>query len=283
MSEEKPILLVVEDDLDVAEMLSAYFHVQGYEVHFVHWGQDALQFCVQTIPDLIILDIRLPDLDGYEVASRLRSHRRTKDVPILFLTEKRSRADRLHGLGLGADDYLTKPFDVQELRLRVRNAIKRAKQGTLTNPVTGLPEGVLVEEKIDDNLAGDCWEILFIGLQNMDEFRETYGFVASDDVLRAVTHIIKTAVEEKGSPIDFLGQLSPTGFLLITSNRDLSQLTDSISSRIQQSFDFFYPLKDRLPDKQASRRLSLRINNLSPKEGPFRSHKDVIRKLVEET
>ncbi len=140
MAEAKPKILIVEDDPDVAEMLNAYFRVQGYEVFTVNWGEDGVRAGQSVAPDLIILDIRLPDIDGFEVARRLRSDRRTNEIPIIFLTEKRDRGDRLQGLEVGADDYITKPFDVQELRLRVRNALKRVSQGSLTNPVSGLPE-----------------------------------------------------------------------------------------------------------------------------------------------
>src|SRR5512144_2164069 len=139
MAEPKQSILIVEDDLDVADMLNAYFRVQGYEVFTVNFGEDGVRACQTTPPDLAILDIRLPDIDGYEVARRLRENRRTQSIPIIFLTEKRDRADRLQGLEIGADDYIPKPFDVQELRLRVRNCIRRAEQDTLTHPVSGLP------------------------------------------------------------------------------------------------------------------------------------------------
>jgi DNA-binding response OmpR family regulator len=119
VAEAKSKILIVEDDLDIAEMLNGYFRIQGYEVFTVNWGEDGIR-ATQTIqPDLIILDIRLPDIDGYEVARRVRSDRRTHETPIIFLTEKRERLDRLQGFEVGADDYITKPFDVQELRLRV--------------------------------------------------------------------------------------------------------------------------------------------------------------------
>jgi len=145
MAEAKSKILIVEDDLDVADMLNAYFRVQGYEVFTVNWGEDGIRACQTSQPDLVILDIRLPDIDGYEVARRLRSNRRTQQIPIIFLTEKSERLDRMEGLELGADDYITKPFDVQELRLRVRNALRRASQDTLTNPVTSISDGVLVD------------------------------------------------------------------------------------------------------------------------------------------
>ena len=129
MAEAKPNLLVVEDDIDIAEMLEDYFRVQEYDVHAVNWGEQALEYTRHHHPDLILLDIRLPDIDGFEVAYRLRNNRRTADIPIIFLTDKRARASRLKGLELGADDYITKPFDVQELRLRVRNSLKRPTKG----------------------------------------------------------------------------------------------------------------------------------------------------------
>src|SRR5512133_323598 len=177
MTDIKPKILVIEDDLDVAEMLNAYFRAQGYEVFTVNWGEDGVRSCQTVHPDLVILDIRLPDIDGYEVARRLRGDRRTAEVPIIFLTEKRDRSDRLQGLEIGADDYITKPFDVQELRLRVRNALKRISQGSLTNPVTGLPEGALVDEKLSEVIGKDGAALLFVMLANMDSFREAYGVV----------------------------------------------------------------------------------------------------------
>ncbi len=152
MLEAKPVLLIVEDDLDVADMLNAYFNVQGFEVQTANWGEDAVKACSSHPPDLVILDIRLPDIDGFEVARRLRTNRRTQTIPIIFLTEKRARSDRLQGLELGGDDYITKPFDIQELRLRVRNALSRTRLGTVTNPVTNLPEGALLDEKLSEAL-----------------------------------------------------------------------------------------------------------------------------------
>ena len=108
-----------------------------------------MKACRTNHPDLVILDIRLPDIDGFEVARRLRNNQRTQDIPIIFLDRKtRARADRMQGLELGADDYITKPFDIQELRLRVRNSLRRTAPSSLTNPVTGLPEGSLVDERL---------------------------------------------------------------------------------------------------------------------------------------
>jgi PleD family two-component response regulator len=193
----------------------------------------------------VILDIRLPDIDGYEVARRLRGDRRTSEVPIIFLTEKRDRSDRLQGLELGADDYITKPFDVQELRLRVRNALKRVSQGSLTNPVTGLPEGALVDEKLSESLHQDGFAVLFAAIDNMDVFREAYGFVASDDVLRAISLMIVNTLREVSRPEDFLGHLDSADFVLVIPASNLALLSEKLRSRLDQSMEYFYPIRDR--------------------------------------
>lgn len=142
-------ILIVEDDPNTAEMLSAYFSSVGYQVSLAAWGQDALKIASETLPDLVVLDIHLPDIDGYEVCMTLRSQRRTEHTPIIFLTERRERMDRLTGLQLGAVDYITKPFDVQELRFRVRNVLRRSNLDTLLHPITGLPTSMLIEEQIE--------------------------------------------------------------------------------------------------------------------------------------
>lgn len=269
MADEKPVLLVVEDDVDVAEMLSAYFHIQGYLVLIAYGGEEALAVCRSERPDVIILDIRLPDIDGYEVARRLRNNRRSSDIPILFLTDKRSRADRLQGMELGADDYITKPFDIQELRLRVRNALRRTSHGSLTNPVTSLPEGALVDERLAELVGSTEWAILKVELENLASFRDTYGFVASDDVVRAVSLMIQTAVRDIGNPNDFLGQYSQAGFILTTSPGAVMELAHRIQDRLNQALDYFYPVKDREPGAVNPRRLKVKVSQYTPPEGGF--------------
>ncbi len=274
MSEAKATLLIVEDDVDVAEMLTAYFRSQGYEAVSVNWGEDAIKACRAARPDLIILDIRLPDIDGFEVANRLRSNQRTQDIPIIFLTEKRERRDRMRGLELGADDYITKPFDIQELRLRVRNSLRRTAQSTLTNPVTGLPEGALVDERLEECLQSQDWALLLIGLDNLTGFRETYGFVASDDLQRAVSLMIHNAMRDVGGANDFLGQSDSARFILVTQLSSLAALEERIRSRLESSLDYFYPLKDR-GSQVSTGKLTLHIASLTVNDGPFKSLNDL--------
>jgi len=271
MAELKPKILIVEDDLDLAEMLSAYFRVEGYEVITVNRGEDGVRAYQSSHPELIILDIHLPDIDGYEVASRLRGNLRTSDIPIIFMTDKLERIDGLQGLEQGVDGYITKPFDIQELRLRVRNVLRRASQDTLTNPVTGLPDGELVEEHLNDSLKKPEWTMLIVSLGNLETFRDIYGFVASDDVLRSVSLMLHNAINETGSSEDFLGHLEPAGFVVITGQERAANLQKRIRSRLERSLEYFYPIKDREKSARHSKRLMIKIGILNSSDGPFTS------------
>ena len=120
-------LLVVEDDVDIANMLKIYFTGLQYDVDVANRGRDALEKTRQVLPHLIVLDIMLPDIDGYEVCRTLRTNTRTSHIPVIFLTQKDERSDKLQGLELGADDYLTKPFNPRELVARVKAILRRSE------------------------------------------------------------------------------------------------------------------------------------------------------------
>jgi PleD family two-component response regulator len=281
---EKAKLLIVEDDLDLSEMLNAYFRVQGYEVSTAAWGEDAVRLSNEETPDLIVLDIRLPDIDGYEVCERIRSNRRTQNIPIIFLTEKRDRVDKLQGLELGVVDYITKPFDIQELRLRVRNALRSANQQTPINPITSMPEGEMVFERLGRLVYDEGrWAVLIITIDGLDDFREHYGFVASDDVLRAVSLMMNNAVREVGSDEDFIGHFDSHDFIIITSSERLSALRERIQVRLQQSMEYFYPLKDRDKARQAlaEKRLQLVIGQIKGGEHSFMDVDELKNALLE--
>jgi len=279
LTEEKSKILLVEDDFDVAEMLNGFFRAQGYNVFIANWGEDGVRAAAANRPDLIILDIRLPDIDGYEVARRLRLDRKTSNIPIIFLTEKKDRADRLRGLELGADDYISKPFDVQELRLRVKNCIRRANQESLTNAVTGLPEGDFVTKKLTECLTKNSWGLVYVGLKNLDGFRDEFGFVASDDVLRAVSLMLEDAVSDAGTSDDILGHLSPIDFVIRTESAAAVLLAERARSRIEQSIEKFYPM-NLGQDVVKGKRLGVQTAHLVSGERRLNSQDEILAELM---
>lgn len=241
----KARLLIVEDDRDISSMLQIYFKGQGYEVDVALRGSTALEKTRLNLPNLIILDIMLPDIDGFEVCRILRTHTRTSHVPVIFLTQKDERSDKLAGLELGADDYITKPFDIEELRLRVQRAIMRAEQQSLTDPRSGLPAGKLIEEQLRHIIRQQNWAYMDIRIKHFEPFKETYGFVAGDDVLRFTAMLIGEVLDELGTASDFVGHAGGDSFVIVTADEVASAIRERLKNRFREEVLSHYNFLDR--------------------------------------
>ena len=229
----KARLLVVEDDIDIGNMLKIYFSGMDFDVDVAVRGSDALEKTKQVLPHLIVLDIMLPDIDGYEVCRNLRTSMRTSHIPVIFLTQKDERSDKLQGLELGADDYITKPFDIEELKLRVQGAIRRSERESLTDPRSGLPAGRLIEEQLRRIIREKGWALLDARVNHFETFKDVYGFVAGDDVLRFTAMLIGEVVDELGTTSDFIGHAGGDNFIIITNEPK----ADAIRARLKERFD----------------------------------------------
>jgi DNA-binding response OmpR family regulator len=123
-------ILIVEDDHNIVELLTYNLEQEGYDVHVALDGADALQRAAADAPDLIILDLLLPEIDGLEVCRLLKRNRQTAAIPVIMLTAKSEEIDRIVGFELGADDYIAKPFSPREVVLRVRAVLRRMTSRT---------------------------------------------------------------------------------------------------------------------------------------------------------
>ena len=241
----KARLLVVEDDIDIANMLKIYFSGMEFDVDVANRGSDALEKTKQVLPHLIVLDIMLPDIDGYEVCRNLRTSIRTSHIPVIFLTQKDERSDKLQGLELGADDYITKPFDIEELKLRVQGAIRRSERESLTDPRSGLPAGRLIEEQLRRIIREQNWALLDVRVNNFEAFKDVYGFVAGDDVLRFAAMLIGEVVDEVGTTSDFIGHAGGDNFVIITTNDAASNIRKRLKERFAGEVQSHYNFIDR--------------------------------------
>jgi len=278
-------ILVVEDDFDISNMLRIYFQSQGYEVAVAPRGGDALEMCRQQLPHVIVLDIMLPDIDGYEVCRQLRGNLRTSHIPIIFLTQKDERSDKIHGLELGADDYITKPFDVEELKLRVKNAMARAAYESLTNPTTGLPSAKLIEEQLRSLMRRGDWGIVYVGINGLEAFNEVYGFVAGDEVLRFAAMVMGETVDTLGTPNDFIGHVGGDDFLIITEKDLVRPIAEDLTRRFSEGVGTHYDFKARqqgyitVRDDQGNERkvglMELSIGVITSDDGPFTDIREI--------
>lgn len=288
----KSRLLIVEDDIDISNMLRIYFTGQNYEVDAALRGGDALDKTRQNLPHLIILDIMLPDIDGFEVCRILRTNTRTSHVPIIFLTQKDERSDKLQGLELGADDYITKPFDIEELKLRVQRAIARAEQQSLTDPRSGLPSGRLIEEQLRRIIRLSDWSLMDIRIKHFEAFKEVYGFVAGDDVLRFTAMLLSEVVDELGTVNDFIGHAGGDNFIIITSERAAPQIRQRLKERFDEEVLSHYSFLDREQGyilakdtdgkEQKSPLMSLAIGEVAPSRYEFADIREITELAAED-
>jgi len=284
-------ILVVEDDFDISNMLQLYFKSQGYEVYVAPRGGVALEMTRQKMPNVIVLDIMLPDIDGYEVCRLLRTNLRTSHIPIIFLTQKDERSDKIHGLELGADDYITKPFDVEELRLRVRNTIKSAEIAALTSPSTGLASGRLIEQQLRELMRKDDWGILYIGITGLDAFNEVYGFVAGEEVLRFTGMLLNEVIEEMGTPDDFIGHIGGDDFIIVTRKELTEPLRAEIIKRFSENVGTHYDFMTRMQGYLTTQSdqgediqvdlMNLHVGGLSADDGPFTDIREITEAAAE--
>ncbi|GIK26983.1 MAG: response regulator [Chloroflexi bacterium] len=257
-------ILIVDDDTDIQFMLKFYFTGVGYEVETADHGRDAIALARRQPHSLIILDIMLPDMDGFEVCRELRTNNRTKYIPIIFLTQRDERSDRLNGLELGADDYVTKPFDVDELGLRVGNAIQSANQIGEIDPRSKLPTGRLIEDYLRGLMRqARPWTYIDGKINNFDTFADVYSFVAADELIRFTAMLLAEIIEQFGTPDDFIGHPGRDNFVVVTHAADAKRLQEEIENRFASGVKQHYSFIDRergyvlVPDSSGDRRVEL--------------------------
>jgi diguanylate cyclase (GGDEF)-like protein len=227
-------VLVVDDDPDVARFVEVNLRSAGYEVLVASNGEEALERAVALRPDLVLLDVMMPKLDGFEVAQRLRRDSRTSSSSIIMLTAKALSSDKVLGLSSGADDYIIKPFDPVELLARVKGTLRRAREMRALSPLTGLPGNIRVQEEIRRRVAEDIsFALLYADLDHFKAYNDHYGFVRGDRAIQAVARLATEVVHDLVGPEGFVGHVGGDDFLLIVP----PELAEEVSSKLCERFD----------------------------------------------
>src|SRR3989442_9595000 len=233
-------ILVVEDEQLIARLLKETLLVEGYQAVTVLNGEDAVQFALRETPHLIVLDLMLPGIDGYEVVRRLRNHPKTMHIPIVVLSALGEIADKVRAFELGADDYITKPFHTDELLARIRTQLRRVQQNFLS-PLIGLPGGFQVELAIKYKLNSvEPWSMLYLDLDNFKAFNDVYGFLRGNDMIRLVGRICQRVVRRYGNSDDFVGHVGGDDFVVITTPDRAYTLCSSICEHYKEESTDLY-------------------------------------------
>jgi diguanylate cyclase (GGDEF)-like protein len=222
-------LLIADDDLEILELLKFTFEAERYQVVTAIDGEDAWNKVQVVLPDVVLLDVTMPKMTGFEVCEKIRSHSTTCLIPVILLTSRSSTRDRVTGLKLGADDYVIKPFEPLELSARVERLIRRNREALSANPLTGLPGNVTIEREIRRRLtAGESFAVIYTDIDNFKAFNDTYGFERGDSIIRLTSSILRSAATKTGTPDDFLGHIGGDDFILVTRPDHAAPLAKTI-------------------------------------------------------
>ena len=226
-------ILVVDDDPDIARFVEVNLRSAGYDVSVASDGEEALEKAGLLRPDLVLLDVMMPRIDGFEVAHRLRRNPQTANTSIIMLTAKALATDKVLGLTAGADDYIIKPFDPIELLARVKGTLRRAKEMRNLSPLTGLPGNIRIQEEIERMVREDLpFAVVYADLDNFKAYNDQKGFVQGDRLIQATARVVQDAVMEFATD-GFVGHVGGDDFVAVLK----PEIAEGVAKRIVEAFD----------------------------------------------
>lgn len=234
-------VLVVDDDPDITKFIEVSLARAGYEVVVAHDGHEALDRVAAERPDLVLLDLMLPTIDGFEVAAELRRRVRLAGMGIIVVTARSPSEDRLRGLALGVDDYIVKPFEPDVLVARVRAVLRRLRVMRSLSPLTGLPGTVLIEQEVRRYLEGGVpFALLYADLDHFKALNDTKGWDVGDRVILTAAGVLDEAVRRLGGPDGFVGHIGGDDFVALVGPEAAAEVARRACERFDEEVRAFY-------------------------------------------
>jgi diguanylate cyclase (GGDEF)-like protein len=238
-------ILIADDEPNVRQLLELVLRGQGYEVTLATNGAQLVRMAQERVPDLVLVDLMMPQLDGYEAIRQLRNDTRTAHLPMLILTAKSTLEDVVIGFETGADDYITKPFNIPELLARIKGQLRRADQPPVRNPLTGLAGNTLLTEELKYRLKqAEPFAYLYADLDNFKAFNDTYGPARGDRVITLMADVLTEVVGMHGGSGDFIGHVGGDDFAILTTPDRLDTLCQTAISIFDQRVRNLYDPDD---------------------------------------
>ena len=239
-------ILVVEDDTNIRRILQIQLEADGYTVIQAEDGQVALDILQRETPDLVLLDVMMPNADGFTVCRKIRENPRHIHLPVIFLTAKISSQERLDGLMQGANDYVTKPYEREELLARVKNMIAWSRAQRHSSPLTGLPGNITIERELEKRLSQSSdFDFLYLDLDHFKAFNDFYSYRAGDAVIRLLATILQSVISEDARPDDFVGHVGGDDFVVITTPGRGRGVAEAVIQRWDKEILEHYSPEDR--------------------------------------
>jgi PleD family two-component response regulator len=211
-------ILVVDDEPHIVQILKFTLEREGYQVFTAENGKVALDKVREAQPHLVLLDVMMPVMDGYEVCRKMREDFKMNQIPIIMLSAKGDDRARVVGLEGGANDYLVKPYSNDELLLRVKNVLEWNIKQKEANPLTGLPGNTAIERALKTRInRKEDYAFLYIDIDNFKAFNDYFGYQKGDEIITHLAGVLTRAAEKLGVKDDFIGHIGGDDFVLITA------------------------------------------------------------------
>ena len=211
-------ILTVDDEPHILQILKFTLENAGYRVATAVDGAEALESIQEFKPHLVILDVMMPKLDGYEVCRIMREDFKMNQIPVIMLTARGDLGEKVKGLEGGANDYLIKPYSNEELLLRVKNVLEWNIKQKEANPLTGLPGNTAIERELKTRInERKPFSFLYIDIDNFKGFNDYYGYHKGDEIIGFLAGILTTTVEKLGTKEDFIGHIGGDDFVMVTN------------------------------------------------------------------
>jgi len=285
-------LLVVDDDPFIARLLEIELKAAGYDVRVASDGEQALAAAQERPPQLVLADVMMPNMDGFELTRRLRQDPRTATVSVIMLTARGLSADKLEGFAIGADDYIVKPFDTPELLARIRGVLNRASDKRALSPMTGLAGNVAIEDEIEGLVsAGDPFAILYVDLDRFKSYNDRYGFLRGDEAIRETARVIGEASTQIVGADTFVGHAGGDDFVVVVPPEQATATAQQIVQAFDDMVPALYDVDDRTNgyvevtnrrgDLQRFPLMTLSIGIASTEKRAFRHYAEAITVAME--
>jgi PleD family two-component response regulator len=242
----RPTVLIVDDDQVLRAIIGTNLQLGGFDVLSAPDGPTALALLDDRLPDVVVLDVVMPLMDGYATLSRIRRHATASHVPVIVLTGGNDTAAPVKSLEAGADDFIAKPFSPQEMLARVRAKVRRANVDSSLQPLTRLPGNIAIEHEMRRRFeAREPWAVIYGDLDNFKAFNDHYGFVRGDDAIRLVSTTMSDAIKRIGRETDFLGHIGGDDFIIVTDPQRAETLAHAVADTFDRDVRALYDANDR--------------------------------------
>jgi diguanylate cyclase (GGDEF)-like protein len=239
-------ILVVDDDPDIRDILKLTLSEENYEVLEAVDGEEALKIITTKAPHLVLLDYKIPKIDGREVCRRIKKDLLLRHLPIIMVTAKGDIEDKVGGIDAGADDYVVKPFEPKELLARIRMILRRTERDLEANPLTHLPGNVSILNELSRRLESkSLFAVCYIDLDKFKSYNDKYGFEHGDEVIRETARILIRATQQFGNPDDFIGHIGGDDFVIVTTPKVVDNVCKKIINDFEKTAPSFYNPTDR--------------------------------------